>query len=62
MVGQKYSEAGYAWLFPLSPNRVRIGVGIGRPESKAEPLENMHKIIDKRFKPLDEVRGVKYNP
>ncbi|MDP8902826.1 MAG: NAD(P)/FAD-dependent oxidoreductase, partial [Thermoproteota archaeon] len=33
MVGQKYSDAGYAWVFPLSPNRVRIGVGIGRPES-----------------------------
>jgi digeranylgeranylglycerophospholipid reductase len=62
MVGQKYSEAGYAWLFPLSTNRVRIGVGIGRPESKAEPLENLHKIIEKRFKPLDEVRDGNIQP
>lgn len=62
MVGQKYSEAGYAWLFPLSTNRVRIGVGIGRPESNVEPLENLHKIIEKRFKPLDAVRDGNIQP
>jgi digeranylgeranylglycerophospholipid reductase len=62
MVGQKYSDAGYAWLFPLSKNRVRIGVGIGRPESNAEPLEKLHKIIEKRFKPLDAVRDGKVQP
>jgi digeranylgeranylglycerophospholipid reductase len=53
MVGQIYSQAGYAWIFPLSKNRVRIGVGIGRPESNAEPLEKLHDILEKRLKPLD---------
>jgi digeranylgeranylglycerophospholipid reductase len=53
MVGQQYSDAGYAWIFPLSKNRVRIGVGIGRPESSAEPLEKLHDIMGKRLKPLD---------
>ena len=62
MVGQKYSDAGYAWVFPLSPNRVRIGVGIGRPESNAEPLEKLHKIIEKRFKPLDTIGQGKIQP
>jgi digeranylgeranylglycerophospholipid reductase len=62
MVGQKYSDAGYAWLFPVSRNRLRIGVGIGRPESNAEPLEKLHKIMEKRFKPLDEVRQGKIQP
>jgi digeranylgeranylglycerophospholipid reductase len=62
MVGQKYSDAGYAWVFPLSPNRVRIGVGIGRPESNAEPLERLHKIIEKRFKPLDTIGQGKIQP
>ena len=62
MVGQKYSDAGYAWLFPLSKNRIRIGVGIGRPESSVEPLEKLHKIIEKRFKPLDTVRGGSIQP
>ena len=55
MVGQRYSEAGYAWIFPLSKNRVRIGVGIGRPESNAEPLEKLHDILEKRLKPLDTI-------
>ncbi len=62
MVGQKYSDAGYAWVFPLSPNRVRIGVGIGRPESTAEPIEKLHKIIEKRFKPLDTIGLGKLQP
>lgn len=53
MVGQRYSDAGYAWVFPLSKNRVRIGIGIGRPESNAEPLEKLHDILEKRLKPLD---------
>ena len=53
MVGQQYSEAGYAWIFPLSRNRVRIGVGIGRPESSTEPLEKLHEIMEKRLRPLD---------
>jgi digeranylgeranylglycerophospholipid reductase len=62
MVGQKYSDAGYAWVFPLSRNRVRIGVGIGKPESSAEPLEKLHKIIEKRFKPLDAIGDGKIQP
>jgi digeranylgeranylglycerophospholipid reductase len=53
MVGQDYSDAGYAWVFPLSKNRVRIGVGIGRPESLTDPLEKLHQIMEKRLKPLD---------
>lgn len=55
MVGRQYSDAGYAWIFPLSKNRVRIGVGIGRPESSAEPLEKLHDIMGKRLKPLDAI-------
>ena len=55
MVGQQYSEAGYAWIFPLSKNRVRIGVGVGRPESNSEPLEKLHDIMERRPKPLDSM-------
>jgi digeranylgeranylglycerophospholipid reductase len=55
MVGQRYSDAGYAWIFPLSKNRVRIGVGVGRPESSAEPLDKLHDILEKRLKPLDSL-------
>jgi digeranylgeranylglycerophospholipid reductase len=62
MVGQEYSDAGYAWIFPVSANRVRIGVGIGRPESKMEPLERLNKTIEKRSKPLDEIGAGKIQP
>jgi digeranylgeranylglycerophospholipid reductase len=53
MVGSIYSPAGYAWIFPLNKNRVRIGVGVGRPESNEEPLELLNAILEKRPKPLD---------
>ncbi|HEX9678984.1 NAD(P)/FAD-dependent oxidoreductase [Nitrososphaera sp.] len=55
MVGQQYSDAGYAWVFPLSQHRARIGVGIGRPESQADPLDKLHSILEKRLKPLDKL-------
>jgi digeranylgeranylglycerophospholipid reductase len=55
MVGRKYSDAGYAWVFPLSENRARIGVGVGRPESNTDPLEKLNSIIDKKLKPLDKM-------
>jgi digeranylgeranylglycerophospholipid reductase len=55
MVGRKYSDAGYAWVFPLSENRVRIGVGVGKPESNTDPLQKLNSIIDKKLKPLDKM-------
>lgn len=58
MVGQQYSEAGYAWLFPLSSNRVRIGVGIGRPESSVDPLDKLHSLLESRPKPLNSLGKV----
>jgi digeranylgeranylglycerophospholipid reductase len=53
MVGQKYSEAGYAWVFPLSANRVRIGVGMGKPESTIDPLKKLNKIMERNLYPLN---------
>ena len=55
LVGRDYSEAGYAWVFPVSKNRIRIGVGIGRPESKAEPLEKLKSIIEKKLNPFHKM-------
>ena len=50
MVGSQYSDIGYAWVFPVSKNRVRIGVGIGRPESNVDPMQKLHWIIEKKLK------------
>jgi digeranylgeranylglycerophospholipid reductase len=58
MVGTKYSEAGYAWIFPVSKNRARIGVGVGRPESYSDPLQKLNDIIDKKLRPLDGIRKI----
>ena len=55
MVGNQYSPAGYAWLFPLSENRIRIGVGIGRPQSNIDPLKLLNNIIEKKMKPIEEL-------
>src|ERR671931_1843452 len=55
MVGRKYSEAGYSWIFPLSKNRVRIGVGIGRPESTRDPLEKLNSLIEKKLNPFHKM-------
>lgn len=37
-------KSGYAWLFPLD-NRVRIGVGVIRPFSEANPMKLLDKIV-----------------
>ena len=55
MVGRQYSDVGYGWVFPVSKNRVRIGVGIGRPESNVDPMQKLHWIIEKKLKPLDRL-------
>ena len=45
MVGQEYSPAGYAWIFPLGGDMVRIGVGIGKPESGIDPTQRLKDLI-----------------
>jgi digeranylgeranylglycerophospholipid reductase len=58
MVGQKYSDAGYAWIFPISKQRVRIGTGVGRPESMVDPIKKLNSIIEGKFKPLEELGNI----
>ena len=55
MVGQNYSPAGYAWVFPLGKNKARIGVGVGKPESQADATQRLIELLEKRPKPLDEL-------
>src|ERR687883_73752 len=55
LVGRDYSEAGYAWVFPVSKNRIRIGVGIGRPESKLDPLHKLNSILEKKLNPFNKM-------
>ena len=55
MVGQMYSPAGYAWIFPLSDNVIRIGVGIGKPESSEDPFERLKKLIESKLGPIKKL-------
>jgi digeranylgeranylglycerophospholipid reductase len=55
LVGRDYSEAGYAWVFPVSKNRIRIGVGIGRPESKVDPLQKLNSVLEKKLNPFNKM-------
>ncbi|NJK77558.1 MAG: NAD(P)/FAD-dependent oxidoreductase [Nanoarchaeota archaeon] len=52
MVGQKYSPAGYAWIFPVGKNIVRIGVGVGKPESSVDPTERLKELMDSKMGPI----------
>ena len=52
MVGQKYSPAGYAWIFPISEEVVRIGVGVGKPDSDIDPTERLKELMDSKEGPI----------
>lgn len=55
MVGQKYSPAGYAWIFPISEKTVRIGVGVGKPESNVDPTERLKELIKNKTGPIKKL-------
>ena len=55
MVGKKYSPAGYAWIFPVGKNIVRIGVGVGKPESQVDPTERLKELMDSKIGPISKL-------
>ena len=55
MVGQEYSPAGYAWIFPLGKNIARIGVGVGKPDSDVDPTQRLKEIISKKLGPIKDL-------
>ena len=59
MVGQRYSPAGYAWIFPVGGNTVRIGVGVGKPESSADPTQILKRLVADREGPIADLGKIK---
>ncbi|MBA4718233.1 MAG: NAD(P)/FAD-dependent oxidoreductase [Nitrosopumilus sp.] len=55
MVGQQYSPAGYAWIFPLGNNIVRIGVGVGKPESDVDPTQRLEELMKTKPGPIKKL-------
>jgi len=55
MVGQQYSPAGYAWIFPLGNDIVRIGVGVGKPESNVDPKQRLEELMKTKPGPIKKL-------
>lgn len=45
-LGDDVAPGGYGWAFPCGEERVRLGVGVLRPESVAEPRVLLDKLLD----------------
>jgi digeranylgeranylglycerophospholipid reductase len=45
LVGNHVAQAGYAWFFPWGRHRVRVGVGIIHPDSRANPNEYLDRLV-----------------
>jgi digeranylgeranylglycerophospholipid reductase len=50
-LGDEVAPGGYGWAFPCGDGRVRLGVGVVRPESDAEPRVLLERLLD-AFRPL----------
>jgi digeranylgeranylglycerophospholipid reductase len=55
MVGKQYSPAGYAWIFPVGNNVVRIGVGVGKPESNVDPTQRLEELMRDKPGPIKKL-------
>ncbi len=58
MVGQEYSPAGYAWIFPTSKNTARIGVGVGKPDSDMDPTARLNELLEKKLGPIKDLGNI----
>lgn len=45
IVGERLAPSGYAWLFPYRPGRIRVGVGVMRPDSDADPRRLLDALL-----------------
>lgn len=55
-LGYKWMPKGYSWIFPMEPNRLKVGAGIINAEhqvvKQTEPLKHyIHLILDEYIKP-----------
>src|SRR5205807_7196578 len=44
IVGTDVAPAGYGWAFPYRDGRVRLGVGVMRPDSGADPRDLLERV------------------
>jgi digeranylgeranylglycerophospholipid reductase len=47
VVGDDVAPGGYGWAFPCGRGRVRLGVGVVRPDSVADPLQLLASLVER---------------
>ena len=45
LFGQRVAPSGYAWIFPHQGHRVRVGVGMIRPDSNGDPRKYLEQLL-----------------
>ncbi len=55
LFGSMAGPAGYGWIFPHGDGRVRIGIGIVKPDTSSEPRKLLNNLLKKR-----EVAGLPF--
>ena len=44
-MGGEVAPSGYGWVFPYRPGRVRVGVGVLRPDAQADPRDHLDRLL-----------------
>jgi digeranylgeranylglycerophospholipid reductase len=60
LVGSNVAPRGYAWAFPYGKHRVRLGVGVTRPHSDADPREFLEGLMT-RVRGLGGANPIEYH-
>jgi digeranylgeranylglycerophospholipid reductase len=45
VVGREVAPSGYGWVFPYREGRVRVGVGVLRPDAAADPRDHLDRLL-----------------
>lgn len=56
LVGGRYTNPGYGWVFPTSKKTVRVGVGHARPDTLLSPKISLEKLVHSDYLASIEVR------
>jgi digeranylgeranylglycerophospholipid reductase len=57
LFGSLAGPAGYGWIFPHGDGRVRIGIGVIRPDAKSEPQALLNGLLRRT-----EIDGIPFRP
>lgn len=45
VMGAAVAPSGYGWVFPYRPGRVRVGVGVLRPDAAVDPRDHLERLM-----------------